>query len=142
MERYFEREGTRFVFAKGPSPERDFGRNDLVQDAPISRIDLLACRNVLMYLNAETQARVLARFNFALNDVGVLFLGKAEMLLSHGQLSAPSTSNAVSSARCRAGHRAGGSSRRTAGRSTPSASYSAPTGCRRRRYSQRRSRRS
>ena len=38
-----------------------FGRHDLVQAAPISRIDLLVCRNVLMYLNAETQSRVLAR---------------------------------------------------------------------------------
>ena len=34
-----------------------FGRNDLVQDAPISRIDLLICRNTLMYFNAETQTR-------------------------------------------------------------------------------------
>jgi two-component system CheB/CheR fusion protein len=32
-----------------------FGRNDLVQDAPISRIDLLVCRNTLMYFNAETR---------------------------------------------------------------------------------------
>ena len=45
-----------------------FGRNDLVQDAPISRIDLLVCRNTLMYFNAETQARILARFHFALAD--------------------------------------------------------------------------
>ena len=33
-----------------------FGRNNLVEDAPISRLDLLICRNTLMYLNAETQA--------------------------------------------------------------------------------------
>ena len=36
-----------------------FGRHDLIQDAPISRIDLLVCRNTLMYFNAETQARIL-----------------------------------------------------------------------------------
>ena len=41
-----------------------FGRNDLVQDAPISRIDLLICRNTLMYFNAETQTRILAPFPF------------------------------------------------------------------------------
>ena len=45
-----------------------FGRHDLIQDAPISRLDLLICRNTLMYFNAETQARILARFHFALND--------------------------------------------------------------------------
>ena len=60
-----------------------FGRNDLVQDAPISRIDLLACRNALMYFNAETQARIVSRLGFALKPDGVLFLGKAEMLLNH-----------------------------------------------------------
>ena len=43
-----------------------FGRHDLVQDAPISRIDLLCRRNTLMYFNAETQARILAHFHFAL----------------------------------------------------------------------------
>ena len=36
-----------------------FGRHDLVQDAPISRVDLLLCRNTLMYLNSETQTRVI-----------------------------------------------------------------------------------
>src|SRR5947207_110840 len=63
-----------------------FGRLDLVQDAPISRLDLLLCRNTLMYFNAETQARIISRFHFALNDDGLLFLGKSEMLLSHTDL--------------------------------------------------------
>jgi two-component system CheB/CheR fusion protein len=66
-----------------------FGRNDLVQDAPISRIDLLVCRNTLMYFNAEAQAHILARFHFALGNSGVLFLGKAEMLLSHSAMFRP-----------------------------------------------------
>jgi two-component system CheB/CheR fusion protein len=54
-----------------------------VQDAPISRLDLLVCRNTLMYFNAETQAGMLDRFRFALNGRGYLFLGKAETLLKH-----------------------------------------------------------
>src|SRR5206468_3664476 len=66
-----------------------FGRHDLVQDAPISRLDLLTCRNTLMYLNAEAQSKILARFHFALNDHGLLFLGKAEMLLTYGSLFSP-----------------------------------------------------
>jgi two-component system, chemotaxis family, CheB/CheR fusion protein len=66
-----------------------FGRNDLVQDAPISKIDLLVCRNALMYFNAETQSRILSRLHFALAPHGVLFLGKAEMLLSHNKLFHP-----------------------------------------------------
>ncbi len=89
LDRYFDLCAGRYVFRKDLRRSVIFGRNDLVQDAPISRIDLLVCRNTLMYFNAETQARVLSRFHFALADVGVLFLGKAEMLLSHGALFMP-----------------------------------------------------
>ena len=61
-----------------------FGRHDITRDAPISRLDLLVCRNTLMYFNVETQAQVIDRFHFALREGGYLFLGKAEMLLSDG----------------------------------------------------------
>jgi two-component system CheB/CheR fusion protein len=88
-ERYFEPAGDKRVFRKDLRRSVIFGRNDLVQDAPISRIDLLTCRNTLMYFNAETQARILNRFHFALLDGGMLFLGKAEMLLSHSSLFSP-----------------------------------------------------
>jgi two-component system CheB/CheR fusion protein len=82
--RYFEPVGAghRFVFDKELRRSIIFGRHNLVSDAPISRIDLLACRNTLMYLNAETQAQVLNNFHFALNDDGYLLLGKAEMLFT------------------------------------------------------------
>ncbi|MGO1056012.1 CheR family methyltransferase [Crossiella sp. CA198] len=89
LERYFEPSGNRYVFRKDLRRSVIFGRNDLVQDAPISRIDLLVCRNTLMYFNAETQSRILTRLHFALAEGGVLFLGKAEMLLSHGSLFTP-----------------------------------------------------
>jgi two-component system CheB/CheR fusion protein len=89
LDRYFERNGGRHAFRKDLRRSVIFGRNDLVQDAPISRIDLLVCRNTLMYFTAETQARILTKFHFALAEDGVLFLGKAEMLLSHGALFLP-----------------------------------------------------
>jgi two-component system CheB/CheR fusion protein len=85
LERYFERDGHGYVFSKELRRSVIFGRHDLIQDAPISRIDLLVCRNTLMYLNSDTQAHVLARFNFALREGGYLFLGKAEMLLAHSE---------------------------------------------------------
>jgi two-component system, chemotaxis family, CheB/CheR fusion protein len=66
-----------------------FGRNDLVQDAPISRIDLLVSRNALMYFTPEAQARILSHFNFALRDTGFLFLGKSEMLITRTDLFKP-----------------------------------------------------
>jgi two-component system CheB/CheR fusion protein len=86
---YFEEIGPRFVFRPDLRRAVIFGRHDLVQDAPISRLDLLVCRNTLMYFNAETQSRILARFHFALNDTGVIFLGKAEMLLTRANLFNP-----------------------------------------------------
>src|SRR4051794_20508847 len=89
VDKYFESVGSRYTFRKDLRRSVIFGRNDLVQDAPISRIDLLVCRNTLMYFNAETQSRILSRFHFALTNGGVLFLGKAEMLLSHTGLFAP-----------------------------------------------------
>jgi two-component system CheB/CheR fusion protein len=83
LERYFEASNGRYAFRKDLRRNVIFGRNDMVQDAPISRIDLLACRNSLMYFNAETQARIVSRLGFALKPEGILFLGKAEMLLNH-----------------------------------------------------------
>jgi two-component system, chemotaxis family, CheB/CheR fusion protein len=77
------------VFRKDLRRSVIFGRNDLVQDAPISRIDLLVCRNTLMYFNARTQSAILGRFHYALADGGVLLLGRAESLLTHTNAFAP-----------------------------------------------------
>jgi len=88
-EKYFERSERRHVFRKDLRRTVIFGRNDLVQDAPISRIDLLTCRNTLMYFNAETQSRIVSRLHFALNDWGALLLGKSEMLITHTDLFTP-----------------------------------------------------
>jgi two-component system CheB/CheR fusion protein len=88
-EKYFEHASTRYIFRNDLRRSVIFGRHDLVQDAPISRLDLLICRNTLMYFNAETQSRILARFHFALNDPGYIFLGRAEMLLTHTNIFTP-----------------------------------------------------
>ena len=89
LERFFERTDQRYMFRKDLRRCVIFGRNDLVQDAPISRIDLLVCRNTLMYFTADTQAQILRRFHFALDDDGYLLLGKSEMLITHTDLFAP-----------------------------------------------------
>jgi two-component system CheB/CheR fusion protein len=89
LERYFEAHSQGYVFRPDLRRSVIFGRNDLVQDAPISRVDLLVSRNVLMYFTAEAQARILDRFNFALTERGFLFLGKSEMLITHTDLFTP-----------------------------------------------------
>jgi len=88
-DRYFDLLNGRYVFSPDLRRSVIFGRNDITSDAPISRIDILLCRNTLMYLNAETQTRVVNRLGFALRQNGVLFLGKAEMLLNHASVFTP-----------------------------------------------------
>jgi two-component system CheB/CheR fusion protein len=89
LERFFERTDQRYIFRKDLRRCVIFGRNDLVQDAPISHIDLLVCRNTLMYFTADAQSQILRRFHFALDDAGFLLLGKSEMLITHANLFAP-----------------------------------------------------
>src|SRR5207302_11264413 len=55
-----------------------FTVHDLLGDAPFSRLDLISCRNLLIYLLPEVQAKVLALFHFALSEGGVLLLGTSE----------------------------------------------------------------
>jgi len=81
-EQYFEESGGRYAFRPDLRRRVIFGRHDITRDAPISRLDLLVCRNTLMYFNAEAQSQIIERFHFALRPGGHLFLGKAEMLLS------------------------------------------------------------
>ncbi len=81
--RYFESVNGGFSFTKELRRAVIFGVNDLVRDAPISRLDLLTCRNTLIYLNSETQAGVMRRLHLALEEDGVLVLGKSELLLTY-----------------------------------------------------------
>ena len=89
LAKYFEKNGSKHVFNRELRRSIIFGRHDLVQDAPISRIDLLLCRNTLMYFNADAQARILSRFYFSLSPWGCAILGRAELLFSHAALFTP-----------------------------------------------------
>lgn len=90
LEKYFERSSNgHYIFQKDLRRAIIYGRHDLVQDAPISRVDLIVCRNTLMYFNTQAQARILNNFHFGLHPDGFLFLGKSEMLLTHGNLFQP-----------------------------------------------------
>ncbi|MFE0174703.1 CheR family methyltransferase [Streptomyces sp. NPDC059002] len=81
-DKYFEQNGAQFSFRPDLRRRVIFGRHDITRDAPISRLDLLICRNTLMYFNVEAQTQIVDRFHFALRQGGYLFLGKAEMLLN------------------------------------------------------------
>ncbi len=66
-----------------------FARQDLTKDPPFSRIDLVSCRNVLIYMGAPLQKRVVAGFHYALRDGGYLLLGKSETLTYYPELFTP-----------------------------------------------------
>ena len=57
-----------------------FAEHDLLKDAPFSRVDLISCRNLMIYLNREAQTRALDIFHFALKPSGLLFLGSSELV--------------------------------------------------------------
>lgn len=83
LQRYFEPADDRYVFRKDLCRSILFCRHNMIEDAPMSNIDLLVCRNVLIYFEIEAQMRSLARFHFGLKDSGFLFLGSAEMVPTH-----------------------------------------------------------
>ena len=88
-QKYFDANGDRWMFRKDLRRSVIFGRHDLLDDAPISRVDLLVCRNTLMYFNHEAQAKIVSRFHYALREGGYLVLGRAEMLVNFADVFAP-----------------------------------------------------
>ncbi|WP_426061721.1 CheR family methyltransferase [Hymenobacter sp. B1770] len=66
-----------------------FAVHNLTKDAPFTKLDLLVCRNLLIYLSAELQKNILPVFHYALNPGGLLFLGPSENLTGFQDLFAP-----------------------------------------------------
>jgi two-component system CheB/CheR fusion protein len=78
LRQFFTKENDRYRIRK---PVRDrilFASHNLLRDPPFSRLDLISCRNLLIYLNRDVQVRVLQMFHFALKPGGYLFLGASE----------------------------------------------------------------
>ena len=66
-----------------------FARQDLAKDPPFVRVDMISCRNVLIYFNTDLQNKVFSVFHYALNPDGYLFLGKSESIGHHGDYFRP-----------------------------------------------------
>lgn len=63
-----------------------FAEHNLLSDAPFSKLDMVSCRNVMIYLDSKIQGRIIQLFHFALNDNGLLMLGTSEVVNSHSDL--------------------------------------------------------
>ena len=78
LDRFFDKDEHVFRVKKEIRDMVVFAPQDLLRDPPFSRIDICSCRNLLIYLEPETQRRVLSMLHFALRDGGYLFLGNTE----------------------------------------------------------------
>ena len=76
--RFFVREDTGWRAAPDLRAAIVFTVQDLLADPPFSHLDMVSCRNLLIYLRPDAQARVMEAFHFALRDGGILLLGSAE----------------------------------------------------------------
>ncbi len=86
LRRFFHQEGNAYRVKKELREMVLFAPHNLLRDPPFSRLDLITCRNLMIYFNRETQERVLEIFHFALRKDGFLFLGSSETAESQSAL--------------------------------------------------------
>ncbi|MGE0222389.1 MAG: CheR family methyltransferase [Acetobacteraceae bacterium] len=86
LDRYFVREDGTYRIANDLREICLFSVHNLLQDAPFSKLDLISCRNLMIYLGNDLQDRIIPLFHYALNDNGYLFLGTSENVTRHARL--------------------------------------------------------
>ncbi|MGL4960251.1 MAG: CheR family methyltransferase [Inquilinus sp.] len=86
LERFFIKDGSNYRVVKEIREMCIFSVHNVIKDAPFSKLDLISCRNLLIYLDAVLQNRVLLLFHFALRQRGYLFLGPSENITQHPKL--------------------------------------------------------
>lgn len=88
LARFFtaESDGSAYRIHKGIRDMLVFSEQDVIKDPPFSRLDLLSCRNLLIYMGGELQKRLIPLFHYALNPGGMLYLGPSETMGDFGEL--------------------------------------------------------
>ena len=80
LEAYFEKVKDKYQVDRELRKKVVFAKHDVLQDAPFTKLDLICCRNLLIYFKLEAQRKTLSLFNFGLRNEGVLFLGPSESI--------------------------------------------------------------
>src|SRR5690606_30744291 len=80
LERFFLKEGDHYRVSKPLRESVVFAEQNVLAQPPFSRLDLVCCRNLLIYLEPEAQQRVISVFQYALKASGCLFLGSSETI--------------------------------------------------------------
>ena len=86
LERYFTRDDSTYRIRKDIREMAVFAVQNLIKDPPFTKLDLISCRNLLIYLNAELQHRLVPLLHYALKPGGLLFLGSSETIGGFGDL--------------------------------------------------------
>ena len=89
LNKYFIRENSFYKVQRNIRQMVTFGLLDLASDAPISHVDMIICRNVLIYFKVDLQNRVVTKFHYAINKNGYIFFGKSESMLVGSNLFEP-----------------------------------------------------
>jgi two-component system CheB/CheR fusion protein len=89
LRRFFARKNGRYEVVKPLREMIVFAPQDLTSDPPFSKLDLVSCRNLLIYLDQSVQKKIIQLFHFALREGGCLFLGSAENISGQDNLFAP-----------------------------------------------------
>ena len=89
LKRFFSKEASSYRVRKEIREMVIFAPQNLIMDPPFTKLDLLTCRNLLIYLNPDVQKKLLPLFHYSLNPGGLLFLGSAETIGEHTDLFDP-----------------------------------------------------
>jgi len=89
LSRFFVRDGGVYVVSKRIRELCTFSTHSIIRDPPFSQIDLISCRNLLIYFDTDLQGQVIPLFHYALRSGGYLFLGTAENVSRHADLFTP-----------------------------------------------------
>lgn len=93
QDKYFDKVSTGFSVKKALREKIVFSLHNIAQDPPFLKLDMISCRNLLIYFQANLQADVFSRFHYALVANGVLFLGKSEAVSANEALFRPAKPN-------------------------------------------------
>ncbi|MCX6210634.1 MAG: ATP-binding protein, partial [Bacteroidetes bacterium] len=93
LQRFFTKVKDKYRVSKSLRDVCIFAPHNILSDPPFSRLDLISCRNLLIYLEPPAQKKALATFHYALNDNGCLMLGKSETIGSSAHLFTTSINN-------------------------------------------------
>ena len=86
IRRFFNKDDAGYKVKKEIRDMVVFAVQNVIKDPPFTKIDLLSCRNLLIYLEAEAQTRLIPNFHYALKNAGVLFLSTSESISGHPDL--------------------------------------------------------